>query len=419
MQNTPLEILNEAIDAFRQAVELSSNDSVTRSYYLVNLGKSLFERFDYTGNLQDIEDSIYHLQEALQLVSSDSPEKLIALEYLARNYYEKFSHSGNLTDIDQAVQLYRLAIQESPSDSQKRSHLLNGLGISLQERYHFENKIPPTKNAAELIIGEESKDPGNDQIQSDYVRVIGHQLIAPLTGIQGHAENIFRWLNSWKEDAVIEQDILDIRIKQQRFNRAIDSIQSIMWMTSSTSRQIRNYVWFIDTTNPSDIPSKEAIHDMASFLFGCTREFGELAKMNGLRGIRIDASVKKLDGKAKVNEALFSQAIKNLLDNAIKYSYKDTEIVIDGKIEKKRGLINITNIGIPIQDYEVDMIFEQGFRTSAARGKHVTGAGIGLSVSKKIVELNGGNIAVKSKLVESNREIAQFLTTFSVSLPIA
>lgn len=416
MQNNPLQILDEAIDAFRKAVDLSTDDSTVKTFYLVNLGRSLGERYDLTKDLQDLENSIFHLHKVLELALPGSPEKAVALEYLARNYYKKYSQSGNVDDIEQAIQFYRLTIQELSPDSPKRSVLFNELGIGLQERYHVQKNITPQINTIKLV-GEEGE-AKNDQIQANYVRLIGHQLIAPLTGIQGHAENMLRWLNSWKEDTDIEQDLLDIRIKRQQFNRALDSIKSILWMTSSTSRQIRNYVWFIDITNPSEIPSREAIKDMTSFLNGCIRDFSELVKMNGLRRIKIDTSVKKLDGKIKVNEAIFSQAIKNLLDNAIKYSYKETEIVIDGKIERDTGFINIINIGLPIKEYETKMIFEQGYRTSAAMSRHATGAGIGLSVSKRIIELSGGNITVTSKPLENNRDVAQFLTTFRVSLPI-
>jgi two-component system, OmpR family, sensor histidine kinase CiaH len=99
----------------------------------------------------------------------------------------------------------------------------------------------------------------------------------------------------------------------------------------------------------------------------------------------------------KGDEASLVEALVILLDNAVKYSPKQSEIVMRG-IKHQRGIvIQIKDSGTGIKATELPHIFDRFYRADTARSKqHVNGYGIGLAIAKNIVELHGGKISVQS-----------------------
>lgn len=95
-----------------------------------------------------------------------------------------------------------------------------------------------------------------------------------------------------------------------------------------------------------------------------------------------------------------------LLDNAIKYSPKKSKVSIIIKKENKLAVVEIKDQGIGIKSSDLSYIFNRFYRADQSRNKEkIDGYGIGLSIAKRIVELNKGKISVQSKLGESTRII--------------
>ena len=92
-----------------------------------------------------------------------------------------------------------------------------------------------------------------------------------------------------------------------------------------------------------------------------------------------------------------SRALKNILDNAQKYSPADAgAIEISVEIEVSDILIVVRDDGIGIAEEDLDFIFEPFYRADKARTPQSDGYGLGLSLAKSIIEAHGGNIAVTS-----------------------
>ena len=91
-----------------------------------------------------------------------------------------------------------------------------------------------------------------------------------------------------------------------------------------------------------------------------------------------------------------ARAFGNLLKNAINYSYKNT--VIEINIEKKLDRLYITfrNKGAKIPDYKLEKIFFMFYRGDESRTSATGGAGLGLAITKEIIELHNGKINVKN-----------------------
>lgn len=99
----------------------------------------------------------------------------------------------------------------------------------------------------------------------------------------------------------------------------------------------------------------------------------------------------------------------NLIRNAVNYSYPGTEITLSMKPDNDFILITVSNHGRTIPPDKLERIFEQFFRLDTSRSSDTGGAGLGLAISKEIVELHGGTITA----VSENECI-----TFTIKLPV-
>lgn len=99
------------------------------------------------------------------------------------------------------------------------------------------------------------------------------------------------------------------------------------------------------------------------------------------------------------NENLLAVAINNVIDNALKYSdRKPVHIEINSGDKIK---ISIADKGVGISLNDMESVFEPFYRSK--RSSNVVGFGLGLALAKKIIELHGGNIIIKSKINEGSK----------------
>lgn len=103
------------------------------------------------------------------------------------------------------------------------------------------------------------------------------------------------------------------------------------------------------------------------------------------------------------------QVLNNLLSNAIKYSPRGGLVTVTVGLEGGQALVSVTDRGIGISADELEQVFEPFRRTGASR-ETIPGVGLGLSVSRRIVEDHGGSIEVTSQ--------PGYGSTFSVLLPL-
>ena len=107
-----------------------------------------------------------------------------------------------------------------------------------------------------------------------------------------------------------------------------------------------------------------------------------------------------------------AQVFSNLLNNAAKYSERGGRIGVTAATEGKIVLISVSDSGIGIPAHVLPQLFELFFQVNSSEEKSRSGLGIGLSLSKRLVEMHGGTIQVASAGIGKG-------STFTVSLPIA
>ncbi len=93
--------------------------------------------------------------------------------------------------------------------------------------------------------------------------------------------------------------------------------------------------------------------------------------------------------------ALFCQALVNLIDNAIKYSPKESPVTIDAQATITGIELRVTDEGIGIPQQDLERIFDKFYRVS--RPENIHGTGLGLAISKGIVEAHGGTIRAENR----------------------
>lgn len=104
-------------------------------------------------------------------------------------------------------------------------------------------------------------------------------------------------------------------------------------------------------------------------------------------------------------------AIKNLVDNALKYSPPETNITIEvSGISKNKIKVSIKDEGFGISQENIEKLFDKFFRIKSGSTANIAGHGLGLSFVKRIIELHGGNITVESELGKGSQFIITLQT---------
>lgn len=112
---------------------------------------------------------------------------------------------------------------------------------------------------------------------------------------------------------------------------------------------------------------------------------------------------------AEVDPLRISQALDNLVSNAIKYSPVGGSVHVSASQEGGRVLLHVEDDGMGMTDADADRVFTRFFRSPAVREGSIPGIGLGLSITKAIIERHGGSI--------SCRTLPGCGSTFSLELP--
>jgi two-component system, sensor histidine kinase ChiS len=130
-----------------------------------------------------------------------------------------------------------------------------------------------------------------------------------------------------------------------------------------------------------------------------------------LREKEIQLSIPDLSGSTIIcDSVLFSRAIGNILKNAIVYNKTGGTVTLEVKQKGTIQEISIQDTGIGIESEYYEKIFDKFFRIDSSLSYEVSGVGLGLFLAKRILELHGGSISVRSEVGKSSE--------FLVVLPV-
>lgn len=128
------------------------------------------------------------------------------------------------------------------------------------------------------------------------------------------------------------------------------------------------------------------------------------------KGISIYVEIDEIKNKIVGNEILLYRALYNMVENSVKYNTANGYIKIVAKEEKENIKIKIRDTGIGINNKNLDKIFEPFYRGDNINTLSSYGVGLGLSLTKSVINMHGGEIKVKSQINKG--------TEFIIILPI-
>lgn len=246
--------------------------------------------------------------------------------------------------------------------------------------------ISSVKSAQEVIcqLNENLKEKNRELEQVIYVT--SHDLRSPLVNIQGFSRELENTMKELQE--MMETMPLDVQSRIHSINSDIqESLHFILGSTRKMDKLLAGLLQF--SRLGKQIPEMREV-DMNKLLDDVLSNFEFQIKSKNIRVIKTDIPFVWGD------KGMLNQAISNVVSNAIKYLDHTREglIEIEGSEEGSFVVLSIRDNGIGIESKFFDKIFELFHR---AHPYQLDGDGLGLSVVKKILEMNSGKIKVESE----------------------
>ena len=213
-----------------------------------------------------------------------------------------------------------------------------------------------------------------ENMRSDFVANVSHELKTPMTAIKGFVETILESRDIEKEQ--LERFLSIINKNVDRLINIINDLLDLSWIEKNEESEVIKF-------------RKEFLNETAdSAIKVC-----EPSAIN--KNIEIQNLISP-EIQISINKVLFENALTNLIDNAVKYSDNGKIIKISAKETSLEVLISVEDQGIGIPFGEHDRIFERFYRVDKGRSRKMGGTGLGLAIVKHVVNIHKGNIEISS-----------------------
>ncbi len=232
--------------------------------------------------------------------------------------------------------------------------------------------ITRQKEAETMLTEAKERAEEMNKLKSIFLANMSHELRTPMIGILGFA-------------GMITEDSHDPEVKQmagtivRSANRLTDTLNLILDLSKVEANKI--------DLRLRNVQMSGLIEESINHYKLAARE----------KGIALNLIVEEKNISSKLDERLFSQVIGNLINNAVKYTFEG-RVDVELKKEKESAVIKVSDTGIGISENGLDIIFEPFRQASEGYNRRFEGTGLGLTITKKFVELMNGTIEVESEL---------------------
>lgn len=262
-----------------------------------------------------------------------------------------------------------LVLQAAQLSNETTDSIASSISLALDRAHALEN----------LARGEAVKE--NERLRTLMIDSITHELRTPLTSIKGAATALL----SGDVNSDNSQELLSIIDEESdRLNRLVSEAVE---MSQLDTQQVQMHM------------KSETVQNLIENAI----ETCGWIKLDHLLQIEVPSSL-----RVKVDPIFFQKAFCNLLENAAKYSAEGTPIQISAEASNEQILISVSDKGVGIEETEHHLIFERFYRSQTHAG-FSPGTGMGLAISRAIIQAHGGDISVVS---QPNRG-----SVFTITLP--
>lgn len=220
-----------------------------------------------------------------------------------------------------------------------------------------------------------------ERIRNESASDLAHELRTPLSNIKNYLEAI--------EDDVIKWNQKTTKELNEELNRLIKLVNKLNDLNEAEAKILK-----INREHFNLI--KEINKIINSFEMKANQ-----------KNLKFDLDYNK-DVEIYADKSSVQQVLNNIISNAVKYSYENTVIRINFRQDEDNQFISITNSGPEIKEKDLPYLFERFYRVDKARTQKDGSLGIGLTITRNLVEAHGGKIEVESD---------GHSTTFSIYFP--
>jgi two-component system, OmpR family, phosphate regulon sensor histidine kinase PhoR len=225
-----------------------------------------------------------------------------------------------------------------------------------------------------------------EQVRKDFVANVSHELRTPLTALKGSTELLLDGAYVNPEEC---RKFLHIMDKQLRNIQNLVSDMLNLASVEETRTALRR-----ETVNLKDLVQDTLL---------VVRHLSDKKDQNLVVHLPEDTI------HLNVDPAQISDALINLLDNAVKYTQEGGTVELSIRINDENLLLEVVDNGPGIPADQISRIFERFYRVDKSRSRETGGTGLGLAIVKHAIENHGGTIAVESELGHGTR--------FTITLP--
>ncbi len=210
-----------------------------------------------------------------------------------------------------------------------------------------------------------------NEFRSNLIDTVSHEFRTPLTSIQGYTSRLMR------QDIVIDEQTKQkslriIKEQSERLKRLIEDLLTIPDIEGMRLRTVNTNVWLKEVFEQSELLLRK--HDGHEITVNLDDDFPQVLADKG----RLE------------------QVFVNLYENAVKYSYPETSIIVDTKIENEKAVITVKNKCDKIPSEKLLTLFDKFVRLDHEMTRTTRGTGLGLFIVKGLVEAMGGTIELAS-----------------------
>lgn len=239
------------------------------------------------------------------------------------------------------------------------------------------------------IIRNIQKDREIEEIKSDFISIVSHELRTPLTAIKGFLS------------MVLKEDFGKLTEKQEKYlgrvyqsnQRMIDLVEDLLDVSYIESGKINL------TIKPI------ALEDVL------TEVIAEVSPKSTSREIHVQVGRRNRLPMVLADSTRLHQILLNLVDNGIKYSPNGSQVKVEFTVRGDELITSVTDQGVGITKSQLDRLFTKFGRIYNPMSVQAGGTGLGLYITKNLVESHGGRIWVTTREGKGSK--------FSFSLPIA
>lgn len=336
--------------------------------YAEALARAEIERDELQTLLGAIQTGLISLDAQMRFRSANEvAEKMLGLD--SREYRGRL-----LAEVIRQPELLRFA-EESLTGSVAATREIKLSGGSVESIFVAADPLKNSSGGNDgllLALDDVTKIRRLENVRTDFAANVSHELRTPITNIKGYLETL---MQVGSEDPVQVAHFLGVMHRNTiRLSTLVEDILLLAFLDQPKAISQLEFV---------SIDALSVVRDATEQV-----EIVCAAKQMVLE-IKINPNLSFV-----VNAGLISQALLNLVSNALKYSPPNTRVTISAQLEDGHIELRVIDEGPGIDALHLPRLFERFYRVDTARSRELGGTGLGLSIVKHIAMIHGGSVSV-------------------------